>query len=168
MFWIESGQHVNISLEKQETNLFFRHWWQAVPSPGNKSTMWLLISGCISMPWHACNFGAWVQWSGDICGAWRQTPQGRWQCRRGSKQVPKWQCCINQWCQYNKCHDMVLHCLLIQWFFSTILTHLSTLNTNYMQSINHEVLHYVIFSAVLLTYLSEIKYWHTQSHKTLW
>jgi threonine dehydrogenase-like Zn-dependent dehydrogenase len=26
MFWIESGQHVNISLEKQQTNLFFIHW----------------------------------------------------------------------------------------------------------------------------------------------
>ena len=60
---------------------------------------------------------------------------------------------------------MVLHCLLIQLFFSTILTHISTLNTNYIQSINHKVLHYVIFSAVLLTYLSETKYWHTQSQK---
>jgi hypothetical protein len=118
MFWIKSGQHVNISLEKQETNLFFRHWWHAVPSPGYKSSIWLLISECISMPWNACNFGAWVQWSDDIYEAWCQTPQTRWQCHCGSKQVPKWQCCINQWCQYNKWHDVVLHCLLIQLFFS--------------------------------------------------
>jgi hypothetical protein len=37
------------------------------------------------------------------------------------------------------------------------MTHLSTLNTHYTLSINHEVLHYIIFSAVLLTYLYEIK-----------
>jgi hypothetical protein len=37
------------------------------------------------------------------------------------------------------------------------MTHLSTLNTHYMQSINHEVLRYIIFLTVLLTYLYEIK-----------
>lgn len=157
MFWIESGQHVNISLENQETNLFFRCWWHAVPSPDNKSAMCLLFSGCISMPWNACNFGAWVQWSSDICRVWCKTPQTRWQCCRGSKQVSEWQFCINQWCQNNKCHDLILHCLLIQLFISTIMTHLSTLNTHYMQSINHEVLRYIIFLTVLLTYLYEIK-----------